>query len=412
MRFRDGAPEHARQPQLYLAAGQLTAAVGQRPDGRPLVVGTPVAQVFALGGLFVVSSAGPDSARVDIRRGNVELVRTNAPTPVAVGVGSALVTAGFEQIHFEQSKPVDRVPKRALAFHGARAAAFSPDGAEVWVANAKVFTRWTPAGSTETGFFPRRGFDGVTAFSRDKRFLATFRGGANDCVLLRTLPDCGEHAAVDMRPNETRYWTMAPDASWLALAEPKPRRYARVRVLDGATGNERYQREFEEGVGSLTASPDGRTLAVGLNDLGRGANNKVVLVDAATGTRLAALPTQRKALTAMAYSDDGRFLAVGFNGVVQLWDVRARELVRAITGFERALTCLAFAPDGKRLAAGTQDGYVWVWNTDTGEQTQLIEAGGRGVRVIGFAPDGKQLVTVANSAPVAVWDVLDAPAVQ
>lgn len=410
VRFRGGAPEHASQPQLFLAAGQLTAAVGQRPDGRPLIVGTPVAQVFALGGLFIVSSAGPDSARVDIRRGNVELVRTNAPTPVAVGVGSALVTAGFDQVHFEQSQPIDRVPKRALSFHGARAATFSPDGAEVWVANAKVFTRWTPAGTTETGFYPRRGFDGVAAFSRDKRLLATFRGGANDRVLLRTLPDGGEHAAVNMRPNETRYWTMAPDASWFALVEPKPK--TRVRVFDGATGDERFQRDFEDEVGCVAASPDAKVLAVGLNDLGRGANNKVVLVDAATGARLSALPTQKKALTAMAYSDDGRFLAVGFNGVVQLWDVRTRELVRAITGFERALTCLAFAPDGKRLAAGTQDGYVWVWRTDNGEQTQLIEAGGRGVRAIAFAPDGRQLVTVANSAPVAVWDIHDAPGVQ
>lgn len=406
VRFRDGAPENASQPQLFLAAGQLTAAITARPDDRPMVVGTPVAEVFTRGGgLFVVSSAGPDSARVDIKRGKVELVRTTVPKPVPVGVGSAVVTAGFDKVQIEQTVVVDRLAKRTLAAPGARDVIFSPDGAEVWLANGRSFTRWSETGAAETSFY-RKGNEGTAAFSRNKQHVAAFRGGPDDRVLLRTLPDGGEHAAVNVRPNETRFWAVAPDASWVALVEPKPNK--RVRVLDAATGDERFHREFEDVIGCIAASPDARVLAVGLNDIGRGANNKVVLVDAATGDRLSALPTQKKALTAMAYSDDGRLLALGFNGAIQVWDVRSRELLRSITGFERSLTCLAFAPDGKRLAAGTQDGYVWLWHTATGAQTQLIETGGRAVRVIAFHPTGKQLATVVAAAPVAVWDVNEA----
>ena len=115
-------------------------------------------------------------------------------------------------------------------------------------------------------------------FSRDKRFLAGFRGEKDDRVLVRTLPDGGEHAAVNLRPNETRFWTVAPDASWLALVEPKPSK--RVRVLDGGTGNERFHRDFEDAVACIATSPDAKVLAVGLNDVGRGANNKIVLLDA------------------------------------------------------------------------------------------------------------------------------------
>ena len=65
------------------AAGQLTAAVPPRPDDRPLVVGTAVAEVFCRG-TFVVSSAAPDSARVDNRQGKVELVRAAAPKRLLV----------------------------------------------------------------------------------------------------------------------------------------------------------------------------------------------------------------------------------------------------------------------------------------------------------------------------------------
>ena len=140
--------------------------------------------------------------------------------------------------------------------------------------------------------------------------------------------------------------------------------------------------------------------------------NKIVVLDAQTSDRASSRLfglLKRPTATAAAFSPDGRLLAVGFNGIVQLWDVRTTELVRSITGFERALTCLAFAPDGKRLAAGTQDGFVWLWDVATGRQTQLIEAGGRGVRSVAFSPNGKQLVTVANNSPVALWDVAALP---
>ncbi len=404
VRFRDGTPENATKPQLFLAAGQLTAAITPQAN-RPMVVGTPVAEVSTRSGLFVVSSAGPDSARVDIKKGKVELVRAAAPKPVPVGVGSALVNAGFDKVHIEKSWNVDRQPKKTFAVPGHRDVIFSPDGSEIWTANGRMFTRWTETGPVELSFYAKK-LEGAAAFTRNKRLLVTFRGEKDDRVLVRTLPDGGEHAAINVRPNEARLWTVAPDASWLALMEPRPSK--RVRVFDGATGDERFVRDFDENVGGIAASPDARVLAVGLIEPGRSANNKVALLDATTGERFAALATPKKPITALAYSDDGRLLAVGFNGIIQLWDVRNRELLRSITGFERALTCLAFSPNGKRLAAGTPDGHVWLWNTETAQQTQLIETGGRGVRSIAFHPTGKELITVAPGTPVAVWDVNEA----
>jgi hypothetical protein len=406
----DGAEDGAR-PRLFLAAGQLTAAVRRRPDDRPLVVGTSVAEVFARGGTFVVSSAGPDSMRVDNRTGNVELVRADAPRPVPLGVGGAAVFhTGMGKVQIERAPAADRVPRRTLAFPGPRDAVFSADGSEVWVANARAFTRWgATGGPVEKSFYPRRGNDGVAAFTRDRRLLVTFRGDRDDRVLVRTLPDGGEHAAINARPAEARFWAVAPDGAWLAVVDPRPNN-RRVRVLDGATGEERFAREFNGLVTCVAATPDGKGVAVAVNEPGRPATSKVVMLDAATSDRLFALSTQRRPVTAMAFSADGRFLAAGFNGTVQLWDVGALELVRSVTGFERALTCLAFSPDGKTLAAGTPDGHVWVWDADTGKHVQLIELGGRGVRCVSFSPDGRRLVTVSNAAPVAVWDVAERPA--
>ncbi|QJX00954.1 FecR domain-containing protein [Frigoriglobus tundricola] len=407
VRFAGNAPTDAGKPRMFLAAGQLTAAVTQRPDDRPLVVGTSVTEVFARGGTFVVSSAAPDTARVDIKHGRVELVRAAAPKPVPVGAGgSAVFLAGVDRMDVERTVSIDRTPRRQLAAAGTRDAIFSADGTEVWVATAKAFGRWSTSGTlTEIGFFPRRG-DGVAGFTRDKRFLLTCRGDRDDRVLVRTLPDCGEHASINARPGDARMWAVAPDAAWLAVVDAKPSP-KRVRVYEGGSGEERFEREFDDLITCVAADPDGTALAVATNATARGAGNKVVLVDALTSDRLLALSVLKKPVTAMTFSADGRFLAVGFNGTVQLWDLRTLELVRTIAGFERALGCLAFAPDGQKLAAGTQDGNVWVWDVTTGRQTQLIESGGRGVRSIAFSPNGKQLVTVANNAPVAVWDVAD-----
>lgn len=406
VRFAGDAPEAAGKPHMFLAAGQLTAAVPQRSHDA-LVVGTPVTDVSTRGGMFVISSAGPDSTRVDIKHGKVELVRAAAPKPVPVFGGAVVVRAGFDKVEFERVPAADRAPKRTLAAPGTRDAVFSPDGTEVWAASARALQRWTlDGGLKEVGFFPRKGTEGVAAFTRDKRYLVTFRGERDDRVLVRTAPDGGEHAAINARPTDPRLWTVAPDAAWLAITDPRPNNKV-VRVYDGRSGDDRFVRDFEEPVSCLAASPDGKTLAVAVHTTTRGASNKVVVLDAETSDRLFALPVLKRPATALAFSPDGRFLAVGFNGIIQLWDVRAQELVRSITGFERALTCLAYSPDGKRLAAGTQDGHVWLWDADTGRQTQLIETGGRGVRAIAFAPNGKQLVAVANNAPVAVWDVTE-----
>jgi ferric-dicitrate binding protein FerR (iron transport regulator) len=400
--------------RLFLAAGQLTAAVPDAATGHQLVVGTGVADVFARDGTFVVSSTGPESARVDIKRGKVDVVRTNMPTPVPVTRGSAVVRAGVEKVFIEPPVRADRTPARTLSFPAPRDATFSPDGNEVWVASARQFTRWTRDGGTaDTLFPPRKGSGPSAAFTRDKTALVTSvvltkeeKSIRDEKVVVRELPGGKDRRELDIKLPEPRFWTVAPGVAWIATVEPRPNN-KRVRVHDGITGTERFHQDFEHNIGCVASSADGGTLAVGLLDPARLENNKVVLLDPATGMRLSAIATQRRGLAALAFSADGRYLAVGFNGLVQVWDVRSRELVKSIAGFERVVTCLTFTSDAKALAAGTQDGQVWIWSAATGKAVQLIEVGSRGLRSVAFSPDGRRLVTVANNPQVALWDVAD-----
>lgn len=406
--------------RLFLATGQMTTTVAERPDDRPLVVGTPAAKVFARRGRFVVSTAGPASARVEPQDGTVQVVRTGAPVPITVLAGrAAIIRPESTRVDLELGVKVTTTPRRSLAapgprgvFPGIRDVAFAPDGREVWVVAGKHLVRWTLDGGTaDVLLFDRKGPEAtsvVTAakLAPDRTALVVFRGDKVDALILRNLPAATHRTLVRTRTSDSRLVAIGPGADWVATVPPRPN-HRRVSVWDGTTGTERFAPlHFGEGVNGLTASPDGRYLAVGLSEPGaRGTHNKVVLFDPASGKRLFALPTQKRGVTALEFSPDGRFLAAGFHGQVQVWDVRARELVRTITGFERVPGCLAFTPDGRQLAAGTQDGRVWVWNVQSGRSVQVVEAGGRGVRAIAFSPDGRSLVTATNNAPVKIWDL-------
>ena len=406
--------DEASKPRLYLASGQLTAAIPEAISDRQLVVGTGLADVFARKGTFVVSSAGPDSLRVEIKHGKVDVVGTRNPTRVPVGKGAAVMRAGFENVFLEPVVRVDRTPTRTLPQANPRDAIFSRDGNEVLVAYPRHLTRWTRDGGTSDFVFPQRrgGYGPVALFTSDRGTLVTSTNpnkeekARGDHVLLWKLAGTPSYRELDLRLPEPRLWTAAPEAAWLALADPKPNN-KRIRIVEGSTAAVRFSRNFDETVGCLAASPSGTVLAVGLNDIGRGTNSKVALLDSDTGVRISTLPTQRKGASTMAFSADGRFLAVGFHGLVHIWDTQSRELVKSIAGFERVVTCLSFSRDGKLLAGGTQDGQVWVWSVSRGLPNQLIEVGSRGVRAVAFSPDGRRLVAVANNAPVGLWDVAE-----
>lgn len=62
---------------------------------------------------------------------------------------------------------------------------------------------------------------------------------------------------------------------------------------------------------------------------------------------------------ALAFSPDGRLLAVGTGGGWQVWSVPDFELLAS--GTDQAVFAVAFSPDGRLLAWGDADGVVHLW---------------------------------------------------
>src|SRR5207249_445861 len=132
-------------------------------------------------------------------------------------------------------------------------------------------------------------------------------------------------------------------------------------------------------VDAVAFSPDGRLLAVG-------GYRQIRLLDVSstapglqpgTGSRtIAVLSGASGPVTSLAFSPDGRLLASAGGapaqfGEVQLWDVRKRRLMRTLRGHRDALYSVAISPDGRTLAAASYDHLVSLWPLAGGRPRML-----------------------------------------
>jgi WD40 repeat protein len=152
-------------------------------------------------------------------------------------------------------------------------------------------------------------------------------------------------------------------------------------------------------------SPDGRYLAVG-SELG------VYLYDAKTLAfeRQIEIPPELKRsygsvplnFTGIAFSPDGKMLATDAGDFMLIWDVDTGRRLQTFTEGQGDSGSVAFFPDGKRLAVGLQFN-VTIWDIETGAETPL-NLGLFFHNLIALSPDGALLAVADLDGEIAVWE--------
>lgn len=137
-------------------------------------------------------------------------------------------------------------------------------------------------------------------------------------------------------------------------------------------------------VGSLSFSPQKNHLAVAEDPEGQ-----VVILDATSGSEIAALPEAVLRAVALAFSPDGGALATAEDfGVARVWDARdGSAQPPTLAGHDGAVLAVSFSPDSTLVATAGVDGTVRIWHVDTG--VELLRVPGSSVA---FARNASVLV--------------------
>lgn len=99
--------------------------------------------------------------------------------------------------------------------------------------------------------------------------------------------------------------------------------------------------------------------------VGTGGEQEANVFDSATGARVAKIVCQKDRFfpgRSLAFSPDGRLLAVAEGKQIKLWDVCASREVRCLEGHLGTVTSLAFTPDGNALVSASTDGTALFWS--------------------------------------------------
>ena len=167
---------------------------------------------------------------------------------------------------------------------------------------------------------------------------------------------------------------------------------------------------------SVAWSPDGKFLAVGNADgVVRVWNvtngNEITSLDAETGENV----------LAVAYSPDGKILASGNSCKIELWDLTSRQNIATLEGHSCDLITygggnhggqyipevksVAFSADGKILASGSQDKTIMLWDVASGKSITTLKGHSGSVESVAWSPDGKTLASASKDKTIRLWEV-------
>ena len=113
-------------------------------------------------------------------------------------------------------------------------------------------------------------------------------------------------------------------------------------------------------------------------------------------------------VSALAFSSDGKYLAVGESnskapGRVKIWDFPKRKSVAVLEADSTYVTSVAFSPDNQTLASGGI-GHIKLWTVSDWQLRGTIPRAGPTINSLDFAPDGKTLAAGSSHA-LNLWSV-------
>jgi WD40 repeat protein len=234
---------------------------------------------------------------------------------------------------------------------GAWLAVYQPFRMQLWEAQSGAW-RLTLAG--EPGAGAERAFASASFSADSQRLAVTGTGGA----WLYQLPE--GHLLQQISLNGALAWgALHPAGSLLAACQAPTD--CQLGLWNLQTGQPVDAPTLPSAINLAAFTPDGLRLGLAANPPNAAA--QFLLWDPAAGQLAGRLDLPNTTLTSLAFNPNSRLAALGQrDGHVLLVDLNGLHVLARLTGLRGAVTHLAFSPDGRYLAAAGGDGLVWVWS--------------------------------------------------
>jgi WD40 repeat protein/serine/threonine protein kinase len=217
--------------------------------------------------------------------------------------------------------------------------------------------------------------------------------------------------ALTFRGPIVHIWRATTGAPLATLTSPTPVRAAAfdpagARIATG--GRDGAVRVWSVATGALLATCTGHTerieRLVFLADavVSASLDKDVRICDPATGAPRHRLQGHTNRVTSLTASPDGHTIAsTSTDGTARLWDLATGELRGVLAGHRGAVVKTVFAPDGQTLATAGSDGTVWLWDA---AGVALGSLQGHAGRLDWIAWDGATIITGGFDGSIRRWD--------
>lgn len=201
--------------------------------------------------------------------------------------------------------------------------------------------------------------------------------------------------AIRSKHGVVTYVAWSPNGRQIAFSTGNSGHMLLYDVVRGEFLNDDKEREVAIGVGivSLDWSPDGQVVAF------VSTNTPVSLWQLSAVRQNKFLLTEGDVSYSLAFSRDGKEVAVGGAKGIRIYDFETEMVTRTIAG---PAYSVAYSPDGKMLASAPQNGVVKLWEPATGKEIKTLI--GSATSSLSWSADSKLLATTTITTAV-VWDV-------
>ncbi|MFI9487376.1 NB-ARC domain-containing protein [Promicromonospora sp. NPDC052451] len=165
--------------------------------------------------------------------------------------------------------------------------------------------------------------------------------------------------------------------------------------------------------GQQTEQDMASTLLVALTRTGQEADQSLLGIARAAGTSLPwasgvedpDVPGHVGTVVSVAARED-LLVSGGEDGVVRLWDLTSRTLIRSLRGHTGWVHAVAISPDGSLIASAGEDNAIRLWSAVDGTQVGILPGHDKRIRTMTFLRRSGELVSGAEDGLVRVWDLV------